>query len=359
MKFIKSSYEIIPQADSSNRMAVLKRLERIGRVCYKSEDKITDESCIKFINNIKERQHWSILEHHTFVLNVLRSDLEYFTNLMWQTEHTDFINALKYINTSIYRTESGYQYIISGSATAFNNLLLCERYNEKRNKSTPIIRICNTIRRRFPELIVNPYPECDDGEATYMHILNRKEIESMPAGIRAIHDNVSVKYTVSRAIANEIVRHRPCSFAQESTRYVNYNNRGCEFIIPSKFDDSLYDLISSCNDDIIGKLNVWADVNMWMEMMKQANDNYNKLINLNWKPQEARSVLPQDTKTELVQTCNFIEWNHFFKMRCDQSAHPDMRYITLKMLKRLYTLYPELFKDQKHFLKEDEQSESI
>lgn len=150
------------------------------------------------------------------------------------------------------------------------------------------------------------------------------------------HGAITARFIVDRGVTHELVRHRIASFSQESTRYCNYGNDqfgGCITVCAPTFWDR------ERSDDERIKLEVW------LEAMQDANKHYMKLLGLGAKPQEARSVLPQSTKAEIVVTMNPREWRHFFKMRCSAAAHPDIRFAALTLLKEMHNLYPILFDD--------------
>ena len=136
------------------------------------------------------------------------------------------------------------------------------------------------------------------------------------------HVSITVKFIISRAIANEIVRHRLASYSQESTRYCNYKD-GIQVVMPEVVVNQ-YAYIDAC---------------------QHAEDAYIELLSEGNKPEIARGVLPNDLKTELIMTANLREWRHFFKMRCDYHAHPEMRRITRPLLKYLHALIPVVFDD--------------
>ena len=138
--------------------------------------------------------------------------------------------------------------------------------------------------------------------------------------------DVTVRFTTDRAIANEIVRHRMASYAQESTRYCNYSK--------DKFGNELTFIEPSqgVNDD-------------WVEAVKQAERAYILLVAGGWTAEQARSVLPLCTKTEINMKANLREWRHFFKLRCDKHAHPDMRVLALDLLKQMHDKLPVIFDD--------------
>lgn len=142
------------------------------------------------------------------------------------------------------------------------------------------------------------------------------------------HEKISVRITCDRGVTHEIVRHRLASYSQESTRYCNYGNSGeLTFIKPCfwKEDSKEYKL--------------------WESAMQSAEKTYLELIKMGAKPQEARDVLPNSLKTEIVVTMNLREWRHFFKMRTDTAAHPQMREIAIPLLLEFREIIPVVFDD--------------
>lgn len=204
MKIIKPDVQFITPIDGAT---ILKRLEQCGRVCYKSEDKITEGSAEKFVAGIIKRGHEAVLEHCSF----------------------------------------------------------------------------------------------------------------------------TVKFICDRGVSHEIVRHRMASYCQESTRYCNYGKEGfggeITVIRPSTFakTDSTY--------------------HIWKRSCEHAEVAYFDLLNEGCTPQEARSVLPNSLKTEVVMTANIREWRHFLKLRCSPAAHPQMREVALILLDKVHALIPVCFDD--------------
>ena len=204
MKIINADVEFITPIDGA---AILKRLEQCGRVCYKSEAKITDTSAPAFVAGIIKRGHEAVLEHCSF----------------------------------------------------------------------------------------------------------------------------TVKFICDRGVSHEIVRHRVASYCQESTRYCNY----------SKGDfGSEITVIKPCflAEDSDG-------MKEWKSAMRFAEDHYFSLLDFGCSPQEARSVLPNSLKTEVVMTANIREWRHFLKLRCSPAAHPQMREVALILLEKVHALIPVCFDD--------------
>lgn len=145
------------------------------------------------------------------------------------------------------------------------------------------------------------------------------------------HSSLSVKFVVDRGVSHEIVRHRLFSFAQESTRYCNYSKgkfgNEVTFIEPCFWDDS--------NDNY----------GWWYSTCDRAELGYLKLLDNGATPQEARAVLPNSVKTELIATGNYREWRHFLKLRTDKAAHPQMREVAIPLLKELQRRIPIIFDD--------------
>ena len=145
------------------------------------------------------------------------------------------------------------------------------------------------------------------------------------------HSILSVKFVCDRGISHELVRHRLASFAQESTRYCNYSN--------DKFGKEI-SVIRPC----FLAPNTFA-YEIWMYSMRKAEYIYFMLLEEGLSPQEARSVLPNSLKTEVVMTANYREWRHFLKLRCDASAHPQMRELAIPLAKELKERIPVIFDD--------------
>ena len=148
------------------------------------------------------------------------------------------------------------------------------------------------------------------------------------------HFAFTVKFTVDRGISHEIVRHRVASFAQESTRYCNYSTYkfGSEitFIKPFFLEENTNAYFA------------------WEQACRTAEGCYFDLLDWGCTPQEARSVLPNSLKTEICMTANLREWRHFFKLRAADetgSAHPQMKEVTVPLLKELKALIPIVFDD--------------
>lgn len=146
------------------------------------------------------------------------------------------------------------------------------------------------------------------------------------------HSSLSVKFICDRGVSHELVRHRLASFAQESTRYCNYGKDGeLTFIRPCFWDENGIE---------------YAE---WYCDMRRAEATYLRLINgLKCTPQQARSVLPNSIKTEVIMTANYREWRHFLNLRAARAtgpAHPQMEELAVPLLDELSGLIPEIFDD--------------
>ncbi len=206
MKIIKPSIEIV---DMDNYESILKKIEKIGRVCYKSEERITEDSAEKFIRNLLTRQHESVIEH----------------------------------------------------------------------------------------------------------------------------ESVTVRIICDRGVTHEIVRHRIASYSQESTRYCNYAG--------DKLDNQItvIDLARGFSYDLSNE-NDKAKYEVWTTAMKQAEQAYFRMLELGATPQEARAVLPNSLKTEIVVTMNLRSWRNFFRLRVDSHAHPQMREVAQILYKEFADKLP-------------------
>lgn len=153
------------------------------------------------------------------------------------------------------------------------------------------------------------------------------------------HSRITVKFICDRGVTHELVRHRIASYSQESTRYCNYckDKFGSEltFIRPYFWE----------NDP--------EKYALWKETMQATEDGYNRLIAAGAKPEEARSVLPNSLKTEIVVTMNLREWRHFFSLRTASRAHPQIREIAVPLLRELGERMPVFFRDLVEALPED------
>ena len=277
MKLIESSVQIIEEKDP------YKMIELAGRTCYKSEDKITENSAKEFVDRMIKLGHGAMLEHGTVYLTITATSPEvrkYEINPYSRVKKisVDGINGRAYITTN-------YRVLVE------NKWLDDLKY------------------------------QCDP---TPSH-----------------EKRITVKFICDRGVSHEFVRHRVFSFAQESQRYCNYNkdkfNNELTFIRPTWLNiptgDYTYWDGDWCDIDNmkiqLPSDNGVADNFLWC--LNNAGMQYRLLINKGLKPQEARGVLPNATKTELVMTGFEGDWEHFFELRCSGAAHPDAKKLADKL----------------------------
>lgn len=166
----------------------------------------------------------------------------------------------------------------------------------------------------------------DDSALTFVKTICKSGHESVLE-----HEKVTVRIICDRGVSHEIVRHRIAAYSQESTRYCNYSN--------SKFGNEI-----TVIEPLFFKDNP-ERYELWKTAMEQAEATYFSLLKIGASPQEARSVLPNSLKTEIVVTYNLREWKHFFKLRTSPTAHPQMREIACPLLRAFQARIPIVFDD--------------
>jgi thymidylate synthase (FAD) len=142
------------------------------------------------------------------------------------------------------------------------------------------------------------------------------------------HVVAGVRFVTNRGVTHELVRHRLAAYSQESTRYVNYGNAEMAFIKPVWWEKSTE-----------------AQQNLFLEACKSAETRYNELLACGWKPQQAREVLPNALKTEIVVTANLREWRHIFRLRTSKASHPQIVALMRSCLDGFKARIPVLFDD--------------
>lgn len=145
------------------------------------------------------------------------------------------------------------------------------------------------------------------------------------------HASLTVRFTCDRGVSHEIVRHRLAAYCQESTRYCNYS-KDC-------FDSEITVIRPSLMKPGM------KDFEIWEKTMNSCENAYFDLLDFGCTPQEARSVLPNSLKTEVVMTADMREWRHFIRLRCAPAAHPDMRVVARLLYDLLKSTYPVFFED--------------
>ena len=152
------------------------------------------------------------------------------------------------------------------------------------------------------------------------------------------HESITVSVICDRGVTHEIVRHRLASYSQESTRYCNYSQ--------DKFAGQItcIDLATGFGYDLNDE-NDRAKYEVWKQACEAAETYYFRLLELGATPEEARSVLPNSLKTEIIMTMNLREWRHFFRLRSSKRAHPQMREVSDMILNEFSERFPLFFAD--------------
>lgn len=285
MKIIKPSFEIIDEPDA------LKKIELCGRVCYKSENRITEDSAEKFVKNLIKRGHESVLEHAQIIMSVDDMDAHKFREI-----NDEIYNRFGWVNM-LRMTHQNKRYIISGNVRMWRDFMRCV---SPAVIFTPLELLHGVL---FDD--VNKTPSIN---TTTAEIITAEELQGDDE--LNTHATETVRFIVDRGISHEIVRHRTASFSQESTRYCNYSG-DITFIAPP----------FACLE--------------WVKAMEYAEKSYNTMINKGMTPQQARAVLPNSTKTEIIMTATRDCWKHFFDLRTAAAAHPQMREITVPLFEEI------------------------
>ena len=274
MKLIKPSFEILPQSEGLD--GIYKQIELAGRTCYKSEDKITEDSAKGFVDRVVKSGHGAMLEHGTVYLKI--SDGKMYRDGAFRNFNEVFTDNLYYkvcSNEGIVYVTTNYRYIIENNLEHWLDYL-CEptEHHEKR---------------------------------------------------------ITVKFICDRGVSHEFVRHRVFSFAQESTRYCNYSkdkfSNELTFIFPNWMDEELLNSYGLYHTVARSK----TPESIFIAGLNNAEKDYLDLINMGWKPQEARAIFPNSLRTELVMTGSTSGWKHFFYLRTPVNAHPQARELAIPL----------------------------
>ena len=299
MRLIKQSFEIWNQP--AGLEGVYKQIEKAGRVCYKSEDKITEDSAKPFVDRMVKSSHGAMLEHGTVYLEFHIKDPSEVGEEEYHSQQSELNKLIsRYANNKYSIIKVNHYYDTVFITTNYRVLI-------ENNWLKDLKYIC---------------------EPTVFH-----------------EKRVCVHFVCDRGILAEFTRHRVFSFSAESTRYCNYSKdkfgNELTFIIPCWMDipeGSInlgnYDKTSARYEDgnvhIIDTKPPYVGVNL-IRSLCEAESNYLSIVRNGWKPQEARAVLPNSLKTELVMTGFVSDWNHFFGLRCDSAAHPQARELAIPL----------------------------
>ena len=316
MKIINPSVEFMRTGLETDFMTPEQFIEKVGRTCYKSEDKITDDSAAKFVTNLIKRGHEAMIEHWNLIFKTdlntyiqIRSD---WSSLISYGEHTLKTRLRPFLRfTHTFDKNNHSRFIISGNMRAWRDFIKAhlEAYGYISNEYCGLIRCYPLFFPEYQEYV--PAAIVND---KLIPISVNDLVGDMEKGV---HWDVTVKFICDRGVSHEIVRHRTSSFAQESTRYCNYSG--------DKFGHEITVIRPAwAIDHDIDQLSKYS---VWRSSCLDAEHGYFEMLGNGATPQEARAVLPNSTKTEVVMTTNMDGWVHFFDLRCDPAAHPDMQIV--------------------------------
>lgn len=271
-----------------------KKVELAGRTCYKSEDKITETSAKKFVAGLIKSNHTAMLEHCTFVFEIKGICAERFAERI-QTE-SPFLHVTRVFADNRFRT------LVSGNARALNGGGYC----------TTALLI--ELEKSYPEFVWDQDIQSITPEefGVSVKLVDLEDCRDLKKEELLKHCYRTFRFITNRGVTHELVRHRLCSFAQESTRYVNYKD-GIMICPPATLAEK--------PDEVKAE---------YEEAFWDAEKHYQKLIEAGEKPQEARAVLPIGLKTEIVVTANIEEWKWILELRylgTTGAPHPDIKQV--------------------------------
>ena len=311
MKLIEPFVTVVPYKDP------FIHIERIGRTCYKSLSDFTHETGVKFFNTLVKSKHYSVLEHATFLFLLDPK------NVLGQLGNLEFIRSKKYLEwTRVSAPYNPYgRVILSGNLRAI--------------KESGLYILMTPLLKKYPEL--STYFGYSIGSQDYstepFRLITREEFLALKPNQFELQQHLytSIAFVTDRGVSHELVRHRPASFAQESTRYCNYSKdrfgNELEFTRPANF-------------------NSWTEEARatYLAALKNAEMTYLYLTAQGMSPQDARGILPTDVRTRIVMTANHAEWLHFFDLRSRGTTgqpHPNMKKVADMALKE-YEKYNEV-----------------
>lgn len=297
MKFAQASIECIKSESP------ILQIERIGRTCYKSEDKISQGTAVKFVNNMIKNKHYAMLEHGVVTYKVTPSVANF--RISPEFLSTPYLKWTKYahdyfLTVSLSHLVVGMHAVTEDDVNIINSMTSLFQLNYFQNRA-----VNNEVDERY-QIDINP------------------DISELPPEVAEIHTFYSFKFNCDRAVSHELVRHR-CSVAQSSQRYCGYDKEKfggqITYIIPPDFDE-------------------WNinDQNTFIMDLETAEDAYLRLRNSGKPAEIARGVLPNATMTEVILTANVPQWRHFLNLRSFGTTgkpHPHMKYLADQVLKYL------------------------
>ena len=308
MNIVNADARLIPVNHTPEGM--IAHIEKCGRTCYKSEPSSDPASGVAFARRLIAAQHEAMLEHGTIILKLGIRNEKWLWNVIEGM-------AVEGIQVYIHNTQGPAGVLYSGNIRAWRSTM---HFSVSRGYVIPMA-FADMMRKYAPlfdDVLgaegFREMPQNIDRAGAELVDLNPADLNTTLE--ERVHHRMSVRFIVPRGVSHELVRHRPASFAQESTRYCNYSKEkfGTEItVIQPPFylpGTDAYDY--------------------WTQAMTCAENTYFKLLDFGCSPQQARGVLPLDLKTEVIMTANVDEWIHFLNLRCKGttgSPHPQMREV--------------------------------
>lgn len=296
MKLITSRVYLIDEPNP------LKKIELAGRTCYKSDSEFTDESAIKFFETMTNRGHYAMLEHGEATFELLG---------MKEGELDGAFRAIPYIRSS-YK-QNRYYITMSCSHMVGPNVV---KANISRLSKELFFKMRDIFLTYYLNGIDDRRPVTQLNGIQVKMLKDVTEIIDFDLDDLKLHKSFTFKFVCDRGVSHELVRHRQ-SVAQESQRYCNYSKdkfgNEITFVVPHDWNE-------------------WSDEakEIFANSCTYAETNYLKLLNLGKAPQDARRVLPNSTKTEVILTMPLGSWEHFIDLRSKGTTgapHPDMKKV--------------------------------
>ncbi|MHC1728629.1 MAG: FAD-dependent thymidylate synthase [Syntrophobacteraceae bacterium] len=321
VQFVKnavSPYGLAP----SNEQSALQLIEICGRTAYKSEDKITEDSAKKFVLMLKTHGHLSVLEHSNIVLKVEEQGKAGGVPLV------PFVRVLQQLKNRlgfhrIFPLEPGSGFFLAGNIRAWIETL------EYLKGVEPVLHhfFAESCSRYFPSIFESAggHPAALPLRASLVEEHEQMELQKKDQDLDL--PVFVFRFVCDRGITHEVVRHRVLSFTQESTRYVNYKNKGMVLILPEElegfYDDAIGDLPDN-GDPIIQE---------WRKRAEMLFDWYASDLARGLRPEIARDILPNLLKSEIFVSGRWSGWKHFILLRESSHAHPRIRFIAKEVRK--------------------------
>ncbi|ADH85542.1 FAD-dependent thymidylate synthase [Desulfurivibrio alkaliphilus] len=312
MRIVPASATIL---DDLDRQSMARRIESCGRLCYKSEDRITDSSAEPFIRKVMEYGHNSVMEMAALSLRVY-----------CETEAIidQFLAAQpKYMQID-RPAKKEKMLLVSGTVRAFREI-----YQNCGNVKL-VKGMTAMLAQRHPLFFFDLAGKRGFLPQTGVEVekLTLAEVDALPADLLVKHRHLAVRFITNRAVTHELVRHRPCSFLQESQRYCRYSQdkfgNEVTFIRPLFYAEGS------------------EEYRLWQQAMQGCEKIYLQLLETS-SPQAARTVLPNSCKTEIIVYANLLEWLHIFRLRTTRAAEPSMREVMNPLLLEMQRRFPGVF----------------